>query len=127
MPLIDMTDVLLDPDLADQFDVVRRAEAISAAGRSVVTPTTIPCQVGVVTMASPSDLVRRDDGQMISRRISIVTQFRLRGPGAGSQPDQVVLGGATYTVYDVLPYNRFGAGFIEALAECMQAAAPAQA
>lgn len=125
MPLLDVSDVLLDPMLADQFDVIRRAEALGTNGRSTLTPTTIPNQVGVVTMASGNDLIRRDDGSMMSRKISVVTPFRLRGPGNGFAPDQISLGGVIFTVTEILPYNRYGAGFIEALAESMNASDPA--
>lgn len=126
MPLIDVTDVLLDPDFADVFSVIRRAEVVDpATGRSVITPTTYHDIVGVVTAAAPGDLDRRDDGQMMARKISIVTQYRLRGPGNGFQPDQIVLGEVTFTVTEILPYTRFGGGFIQATAESMSAATPA--
>lgn len=123
--LLNVAMVLLDPRLADQFTVIQRTEVVSSGGISQITTKNIPGQVGVVTMQSPADLIRRDDGQMMSRKISIVTPYRLRGPGNGFQPDQISLGGVIFTVTEILPYNRFGSGFIEAIAESMNAADPA--
>lgn len=118
MAYVDVAEVLLDPDLADLFSVVRRTETF-ANGRPVIATVTTPNVVGVVTATGPSGLERRDDGQMMTRQVNIVTQFRLRGPGTGIQPDQIVIDGNTFTVVDILPFSRFGAGFVEAIAEVM--------
>lgn len=125
MPLLDVSSVLLDPDLAEMFTVIRRSESVGSDGRSVITPTTIPNQIGVVTATTPGDLLRRDDGQMMDQKISVVTPFSLRGPGNGFQPDQIIVGGVTFTVTQVLPFRRFGAGFTEVIASSMNAADPA--
>ena len=124
MPLIDVSEVLVDPDLASRFTVIRRAETVGSNGRSATTDTSFPNIVGVITMQSASELIRRDDGDMITRKISIVTPFRLRSAADGHKPDQVVLDGITYTITEILPYHRFGAGFVEALAVSMNATDP---
>ena len=124
MPLLDVTEVLNDPDFADVFSVLRRSEAVGNNGRAVITEQQTDGVVGVVTIASPNDLVRFDAGQMTGRGIMIVTTFRLRASAQGVQPDQVIWDGATYTVKGIDPYHRFGAGFIEALAMSMNASTP---
>lgn len=121
MPQLDVSEVLFDPDLADTFTVIRQAEAVNDQGRTVLTPTQYPRIVGVVTATSPADLLRRDDGQMMPRKISVVTVFRLRGPAPGFQPDQIVIDGVTFTITEILPFSRFGRGFVEALATSMNA------
>jgi hypothetical protein len=126
MPNLDVSEVLFDPDLADTFDVRRRSEVVGDDGRPSIGERTFPRIVGVITPEPPADLVRRDDGQMTTHKISVVTMFRLRSASEGSQPDQVLYGGATYTVTTVLPFSRFGKGFTEAIATLMAASAPVE-
>lgn len=116
MPLLDVTDILFDPDLADTFNVLRRTEVVGGNGRSQVTEARSTCIVGVVTMASPDDLKRFPDAQLTGRTIMVCTPFRLRASGDGFQPDQIEYDGNLYTVVAIDPYTRFGAGFVEALA-----------
>lgn len=125
MPDLDVTDLLDDDDLADDFDVVRRDETVDTHGRSVITATNLPGQRGVITYSSPDTLQRRDDAQMTSRVAVVVTTFRLRASGYGFQPDQVLYDGITWTIKAVSPYTRFGAGFVECIMESMNAADPA--
>jgi hypothetical protein len=117
MATIDVTEVLFDPDFVDEFVVTRRVEVVSGQGRVNVTTTVVtPNPVGVVTATTPADLQRRDDLQSLGRSVNVVTTFRLRGPGPGHQPDLLGIDGVTYTVVEVLPYTRFGPGFVEARA-----------
>lgn len=116
MPLLDVTQILTDPDLADSFAVKRRTQVIDAHGRTTTTDQLIPGVIGVVTAISPSDLDRREDYQAMSRSISVVTKFHLRGEVTGYQPDIVVWKGDNYLVKHVNNYPHFGPGFMEA--EC---------
>lgn len=119
MPNLDVSDVLLDPDLADRFTVKRRPAGTNAHGRVETTPEIIPRVLGVVTAASPTDLERLDDNQRMGRNLSVVTKFRLRGPATGYQPDIVLWYGNDYVVKDVQPYPQYGAGFIQAIVGSM--------
>lgn len=116
MAYLDVSDVLLDPELADIFTVIRRAEAVSSKGRSTLTPTTIPNVIGVICAAHGNDLDRLDDSQRMGRHISIVTQFRLIGPAPGQQPDNIEWQGDTFVILTIEPYPQYGKGFIQAIA-----------
>lgn len=122
---LDVSEVLFDPDLADMFDVIRNREVVNDQGRSETQETRYRNIIGVVTSQSPADLLKRDDGQMMPRKCSVVTAFRLRGPGAGFQPDDIVLEGIRFTVTEILPFSRFGSGFVEATITSMNASNPA--
>lgn len=119
---MDMSDALMDPDMNDKFNVIRRPETINPAnGRSSTTPQTFKNISGVVTSAHGNDLERLDDADRMGRNISIVTSFALRGPSVdGSdqeyKPDLIVWRGATYVVKALDPYPQFGAGFVQAIA-----------
>ena len=116
MALLDVSSILLDPDFVDTFDVIRRAQSFDAHGRSVLTNQTFGKVSGVVTANSPSDLDRREDYQSMTRSISVVCQFHLRGETTGYTPDLVVWRGDNYLVKHVDSYPQFGAGFFQA--EC---------
>lgn len=120
MPLLDVSDVLLDPMFADKFTVTQRAQTIGTNGRVQVTSTVVNNVGGVICMAGPNDLQRLDDNQRMGRVISVVTKFRLRGPSKDGvieyQPDIITWDGDLYVVRLVDKYNRYGAGFLEALA-----------
>lgn len=124
MPMLDVSEVLFDPDMADTFDVKRRTEVVGQNGRTTVVDTLHPRIVGVILPETPSELIRRDDGQMTTHKMTIISMFRLRAAAEGNQPDHIVYGGAVYTVTSVMPLSRFGKGFTEAVATYMGASAP---
>lgn len=128
MALLDLSEVMFDPDLVTGFTVIRRAETVGNNGRSTLVETTITTDpvtgypiVGIINHAGSAEIIRRDDGTMMSRMIGIITSFRLRGPAPGFQPDIVLLEGTRYTISEVLPYTRYGSGFVEAVATSMNA------
>ncbi len=112
MPLLDVAFMVLDPRLADTFDVRRRTQAGGANGRVYAVPDEVYTdQVGVVTQQDPAAIVRSEDGAVMPRMISIATQFQFVALGPNQQPDEVLWNGALYTVTESLPYSRFGEGF----------------
>lgn len=116
MALLDVTQILTDPDLVDIFDVIRRQETVDNTGTSVVTPTTFSRVIGVVTSIGPSSLDRSENYQTFTRSISVVTKFPLRGETTGYQPDIVYWRGDSFVVKAIDPYPQFGPGFWQA--EC---------
>ena len=121
MPMLDVSFVLSDPMLADDFAVIRRRDTVGTKGRTAPAETRIDCLWGVVTQGDPADLMRAENGQMVPRTIMVATQFRLQGEVTGYQPDIIEWDGTRYLVKRVYPYARFGAGFWEAVAESMSA------
>lgn len=118
---LDVSDLLLDPDFTEVFKVLRQREVVGTNGRSTATVSALPGIVGVITMASPNDLLRVPDEQHSDKNISVVTKFRLRGPSPGYQPDKIVWQGDTYIVHNVEPYTQFGSGFVQAIAGSIDA------
>lgn len=115
MPDLDMSDVLVDPMFNDKFDVERRTLTVGNDGIGALSIQTFDDVIGVVT-AGKSDLVRDPDQQHMPRTISIVTQFRLRGPAPNTQADVVVWAGNRYVVNLLDNYTRYGPGWVQA--EC---------
>lgn len=129
MPMLDVSWVVGDPMLADTFDVQRREDVLGSNGRT--TPTVVEtfyAVAGVVTQQDAGMLMRKEEGQVIPRRIFVASTFAFRGASKdgpplpqGFQPDLIDWNGTTYVVTEVMSYQRFGGGLSEVVAESMTA------
>ncbi|MBV8159133.1 MAG: hypothetical protein JO278_15845 [Dyella sp.] len=114
MPLLDVSDILFDPDFADlTLTVTRNAQTVGNDGIAVDTPTTTPF-VGVVTSSTGSVLHRVAEGARISDTILIHTRFKLIDGQAGYDADIVNWQGLQWTVTNVNDYSTYGRGFVAA-------------
>lgn len=120
MPQLDVSFMTTDPMLADSFDVTRNRE-VMVNGRATVDPEPFFNVVGVVTQQDPAELMRREDGQFVPRRIFVATMFALQGAVLGYQPDIIHWNGSDYHVVEVFPYSRFGQGVYEVVASTQKA------
>lgn len=143
MPGLDVSFVVNDPLLADTFSVERRTDLVGENGRTTPTPVEFfPAITGVVTQQDPGDLLRRDDSQIVPRRIFIAAQFPFRNASRNQdgsvqyQPDRITwpvdpsgqpaAGATVYTVEEAFPYSRYGAGFHECVCAAQNAVDPEQ-
>ncbi|TDV39532.1 hypothetical protein C7405_101651 [Paraburkholderia caballeronis] len=114
MALLDVTDVLLDPDFMNLGLVCNRmTQTVDERGRATNAATGIPF-AAVVTSDKGDILHRNADGSRIIGSITLHTPFRLRdgGPDNTADADEIVWQGATYTVVNVNDYSHFGRGFV---------------
>lgn len=125
MPLLDVTEVLLDPDFVDFSLVCRRQiQTTDDDNFPINTPQEIPF-TGVVTVDRSLEARRMAAGQNINGAILIVTQFRLTqgsksiNDGPNLDADLVIYNGGLYRVTFVDPYTRYGAGFVQAHCELL--------
>jgi hypothetical protein len=120
VPEIDVTDVLLDPDIAgEQLTVLRRVQTIGTNGVAVITETAVmPAPVGSVRPTGDNSLVREEAYQQQAKSIRVVTNFMLRGEardgGVDYQPDVIVWKGSRFVVRTIEDYSQYGAGMIQA-------------
>lgn len=121
MPTLDVSDVILSPEFCSTVQVVRRAASVTAKGRSSVAETQFSAY-GNVQPIGGDKLVRFDDAQRIDRAITFVTKARLQSAAEGLQPDQIIYDGTRYTVREVKPWTRYGAGFVKVVALSMRGA-----
>ncbi|EMM9358393.1 hypothetical protein [Klebsiella oxytoca] len=126
MPLLDVTDVLLDPDFMDTSLVChRQVQTVDEDNYPTNTSQAIPFS-GVVTVDRSLEAKRMAVGQNINGAILIVTQFRLTQgmPASDSTPeldaDIVTYSGRNYRVTFVDPYTRYGSGFVQAHCELLE-------
>ncbi|MBN5205179.1 head-tail adaptor [Serratia marcescens] len=120
MPLIDVTEVLLDPDFVDTTLVChRQIQSRDDDNFTTNTQQDIPFS-GVVTVDHSLEARRMAAGQNINGAILIVTQFRLTQGQPGLDADVVTYRGREYRVTFVDPYTAYGAGFVQAHCELME-------
>lgn len=121
MPLVDVTDILLDTDIAGQsFVVLRRQETVNSFGESTVVTTRIP-GIGSVQPSGDNALIREEGQDAQAESIAVVTAVRLRGVAKGPnatrfKPDIIFWNSNYYEVRDLKGWGQFGVGFVEA--EC---------
>lgn len=118
MPLLDVSELIGDPDFTRQIIVRRRALANNDKGRAQLVlgpPQTIDA---IVYPASGSRLVPSPEGTMESGDIMVVTKFRLTEGSGSTDADIVTIDGVGYTVFNTNDFAAFGAGFI--VATCRQ-------
>ena len=121
MALLDVTDVLTDPDFMDTTLVcVRSTQSVGSNGLSVNNTTSTPFS-GVVTSNSGDILERIATGERVKGSITIHTKFLLTDGGGEEQAaDTVQWKGRDYTVSNVNDYAHFGQGFISAICDLKQ-------
>lgn len=116
MALLDVSDVLLDPDFMETGLVCERnAQTVDSYGMATNTTTSLTFS-GVVTSNDGDILERFTSGERIKGSILIHTRFELQDGTTGYTADIVRWKGKRYTVSKVNSYKHFGRGFIAA--EC---------
>lgn len=118
MPDIDVTDVLLDADVAgEDFWVLRRSQRMGANGRPVLTKAWLPA-FGSIQPVGDNSMAREEAFQTQAKTLEAITTFRLRGvsetrEGVQYQPDLVYWNGDFYIGRTLNDYSKYGAGMVE--------------
>ncbi|MEE3504837.1 hypothetical protein QN399_00920 [Pseudomonas sp. 10C3] len=114
MALLDVTDVLLDPDFMDMgLACVRTTETVGDNGRPTTT-TVRSVFAGVITSDSGDILERLAGGERKKGSITIHTIFQLTSGFDNVTADTVTWRGNEYVVSNVNDYAHFGRGFVSA-------------
>ena len=121
MALIDVTELLGDPDFTDAFTIVRTTAEVNGYGENVLTTEEVEA-IGVVQPASPDTLARLPDSVRSQDAITVWYQGALKSSAGGdTYPDSVIWNGYTFVVYSTNPYSNYGAGYVEAICTRIEA------
>ncbi|MCX5516231.1 hypothetical protein C3941_19775 [Kaistia algarum] len=119
MPLLDVSDVLADPDFADTLVLTRSTQTTGSNGRA--TRTSVQSTIsGVVTSNSGDVLKRFPDLARVGGSILVHTTARLVASADNVEADVLTWRGRDYTVSALNDYSSFGAGFVVAGCELVQ-------
>ena len=111
MPLLDVSDVLLDPDFADNAILIRTGVTVDqATGRTVSGPVETPI-LCVVTSDRGQNLRRMPDASASEGSIIVHSTVTFTEGGDGVDADIIRWQGRDWTVIVVDDYSRYGAGF----------------
>ena len=115
MALIDVSDLLRDPDFTNTVTLIRRAVAVNEHGETVMTET--PCYItAVVQGANAESLERVPEGARLSDLIEVYYKGALHAESPGGYADVIVWSGKRYQVFEVVEdFMNFGAGFTKAI------------
>ncbi|MBB3004364.1 hypothetical protein FHX57_006746 [Paraburkholderia tropica] len=116
MPLLDVAEILLDPDFVDSLVCARNTQTVDSNGIATDAVATYPFY-GVVTNNTGDLLMRLAEGSRISGSITVHSQFLLYAGQDGQDADIVTWNGRNYTVTNVGDWSRFGRGFTAANCE----------
>lgn len=112
MALLDVTEVLFDPDFMDSGLVCKRSvQAVGDNGRTTTTDTVMQFS-GVVTSDKGDILERLAGAERKKGSITIHTTFLLTAGTGNTTADVVTWQGKNYTVSNVNDYGHFGRGFV---------------
>ena len=120
MPLLDVSDILLDPDFCEQLTVLRNPQSVANTGNAVVVPVTLN-PYGVVNPNSREETLRTDDYQSARQSITVLAyNFQFFNPSNGYSSDSVIWNGDTYAVVKVDNWMKYGIGYSKAECDLIQ-------
>lgn len=112
---IDVTDIVLDPDLGGHcFDVLREVMAVGDDGLRRTAWQKHSTAVGSIQPAMAEDLKRLPEAERVSGTIVVRTPFSLTAGQDSTTADVVWWQGTHYTVVSADPWA-FGQGWTQAL------------
>jgi galactose-6-phosphate isomerase len=116
MALIDVSEILSDPDFVDDFNVIRNSRTVDMHGRTIDTDG-VYLTYGSVQPAKEVQLRQLPELERVGSFISVVTPFRLFALTDTTAPDQITWNGRSYRVKIVRDWTNYGQGFVEAICE----------
>jgi len=110
MARIDVSELMVDPDFIMNFTIIRRVPTINTYGENSLTETPVSA-VGSIQAATAETAKRLPDGVQLSKFKTIFTKAVILADSAGNYPDQIEWKSQRYNVFQVTPWEDFGAGW----------------
>lgn len=115
MALIDVSDLLRDPDFTNIVGLIRRSSSINGHGEHVMAETACNI-VASVQGVNAEDIARLPEGARLSDIITVYYRGDLQPESKGGYSDLIIWQGRRYTVKTVDEnFMNFGAGYTRAL------------
>lgn len=120
MALIDVSELMTDPDFTDKAVLIRRSSAVNTNGEHVIVDyrTTI---TAVIQGLGAESIQRVPEGARLSGMIEVYFQGQLLAERQGGYADIIEWRGRRYQVFDVPEeFMNHGAGFTKAICKLEQ-------
>lgn len=110
MALVDVSELLLDPDFVDTISLIHRTTTVNTKGENVLVETPVST-IGSVQPASGKEMQRVPD----ALRMRDVRSFYIKAPilsdGVSQYPDLISFNSIRFQVISSEPWLNFGAGW----------------
>jgi hypothetical protein len=118
--MIDISELVTDPDFAQDFDVIRYTGAFASEGVYTQTPGAPLRLTGSIQPASAKDTVQfQREGERLGNMITVFCDQELQASDAkGQNSDVIVWRGSQYRVVQCRPWVDFG--YWQVMAEGLQ-------
>lgn len=110
MALVDVSELLLDPDFVNSISLIHRTVIVSSQGKAQISETTVTT-IGSVQPAPVKDIQRLPE----SLRISDIRKFWIKAEilsdGSSQYPDIIVYQGKRFQVINTETWLNYGLGW----------------
>jgi len=110
MALIDVSDLLLDPDFVNQVSLVHRTSTVGTNGKNTLVENTVQT-IGSVQPAPAKDIQRLPDALRMSDVRKFWIKAEILADGSSQYPDIIVFQGKRFQVINTEPWLNYGAGW----------------
>lgn len=110
MALIDVSDLLLDPDFVNQVSLVHRTSTVGTNGKNTLVETTV-ATIGSVQPAPSKEIMRLPDALRMSDVRKFWIKAEILADGSSQYPDIIVFQGKRFQVINTEPWLNYGAGW----------------
>jgi len=121
MPWIDVSSLLLDPEIAgERFQVIRRKESVNPFGEAILSTQIYKNVIGQVSPTARNSLLREQSFSSQEKTIRVITNFKLIGASKNNidgqyyQPDLIYWKNGYYIAGEIEDYSQYGAGLVSA-------------
>lgn len=115
MALIDVSELLSDPDFVDLISVIRTSYTMSGDGLSVRTEAVVSGLLGSVQPASGDTLTLVPEESRVDGMMEVWTTYPLRQAGEGIEADRILWKGKRLLVTKLDDFGNYGAGYNHAV------------
>lgn len=114
MALVDVSELMLDPDFVDAIILTHRTATVNSRGENILVETTSNT-IGSVQPANNKELQRLPD----ALRMRDVRSFYVKAPiltdGSSQYPDLISFGGNRFEILNTEPWLNYGSGWNKGL------------
>lgn len=115
MALIDVSELLTDPDFTNTVTLIRRSSTVNTYGENTMVETSSSI-TAVVQGANTESLERVPEGARLSDLIDVYYKGQLTAESPSGYADIIVWQGRRYQVFEVVEdFMNYGAGFTKAV------------
>lgn len=111
---IDVTEILFDPDFADELCLIDRVPAVDNFGRNTLKEVKVNT-VGCVQPASGRVIQRLPEDLRVANMSSFWMKAKIIATAPGKYSSIIVFRGLRYTVQTVFDWSNFGEGYTEGI------------